>query len=85
MEELQHTNWGTVCDLAQGLGVSKLTIHKLIHVEKVIHLHSNAILPLLKEQNMLTRFLYAQSRLETGENVFKNAFNKIKVDKKWFL
>ena len=59
MEELRHTNRGTVRDLAQGLGVSKTTIHKLIRVEKVIFPHSNAIFPLLTEQDMLTRFFYA--------------------------
>ena len=85
MEELQHTNQGTVRDLAQGLGVSKSTIHKLIRVEKVIYPHSNALLPLLTEQDMLTRFFYARSRLETGENVFKGAFDKIHVDEKWFF
>ncbi|MCH99189.1 mariner transposase [Trifolium medium] len=77
----------TVRDLSTELNVSLGTLARYIK-SKRIRKHSNAIKPLLTEENKKGRLQFCISMLESSsidyDPIFKGMYNTIHIDEKWF-
>eukprot|EP00977_Amphora_coffeiformis_P017831 scaffold5966_cov121-Amphora_coffeaeformis.AAC.1 len=78
----------TIRDVADGLGVSKSTTHRIAKEEGLIFSHTSALKPILREQNKVAWLLYAADRVEKNEHdsclLYKSAYDEVHVDEKWF-
>ncbi|KAF2288317.1 hypothetical protein GH714_005981 [Hevea brasiliensis] len=73
--------------LANTLGLAKSIVHRIIK-DGSIQPHSNAIKPLLKDENKRARLEFCYSMIDKGTLVskpsFNNMYDRIHIDKKWF-
>lgn len=86
LEDLPVEERGTLRDMAGGLGVSRHVAQSLTK-EGVAVAHTSAIKPILTEEQMLTRMMYAAERLvqvPDGSYVYDMADDEMHADEKWF-
>ncbi|XP_044958187.1 uncharacterized protein LOC123409314 [Hordeum vulgare subsp. vulgare] len=77
----------TIRDVAGALNMAKTTVHRLLKEHELCK-HTNELKPMLTEENKKARVTYCISNLEPAsmpENpVFKDSFNVVHIDEKWF-
>ena len=77
----------TLRSLAGALNVNHATLHARLK-EGLIRRHSNAIKPLLKEENKISRLRFCLSMLDAGSlphaPKFVDMYNTVHIDEKWF-
>ena len=87
IDKLEYEKRGSIRDLADGLGVSRHTVATM-KKEGVIKPHSTAIKPMLNDEQMFSRVLYAVERLvekADGSFEYDAAYNEVYLDEKWFF
>jgi hypothetical protein len=91
MKAIPVTDRGTMRATAKNLGVALGTVHKFKKIG-LIKAHTNAIKPLLTEENKMMRLSYALDRVERvvvgpGQPPlyrFRGVYYEVHVDEKWF-
>jgi hypothetical protein len=74
----------TTRGLAKALGLAPSTIHRLIHIEKILKPHSAAVKPALTEENKYARYLFSLEHIDPRTGLYYSMMNTIHVDEKWF-
>jgi hypothetical protein len=76
----------TIRSAANAAGVSKSVLHRKLQTGE-IRRHTNAIKPLLTEENKLKRLKFALNEANSeslGPRVFADQFDRVHIDEKWF-
>ena len=83
VRELPLRSRSTVRLIQGAVGVSKTTIHRLIHHEKLLRPHTSAGKPMLTDVNKMARLEFCLN--ERGDNgMYNDMFDRVHVDEKWF-
>lgn len=87
---LSFRDRGTVRSTAKALGIPRSTIQRM-KKEGILKNHSNPLLPTLSEEQKVARVAYCLEEVfpvvneEDGKYYYKNQFDRIDVDEKWFF
>ena len=89
MQKLPIKERETYRGLAKQMGVSKTTLHRFCHKEKLLRKWRASLKPSLTENNKMERMEYALSMIQTptatrSPVAFKDALDMVHVDEKWF-
>ena len=86
---LPLSSWQTICGLSAEIGVPQSTIHRLLKEERCLRRLSSTVKPNLTDENKVARMIYALDKVhpvpnEEGKYHFKDQFDRVDVDEKWF-
>ncbi|KAJ0034587.1 hypothetical protein Pint_24912 [Pistacia integerrima] len=85
--EIPLRQWTTLDSLACSINMNKTTLFRRLK-SGAIRRHSNAIKPILKEENKRSRFQFCISMLDESsipqDPIFKGMYNIVHIDEKWF-
>ena len=79
---------GTLCDMANELGIGKSTLHRILWSETsssgscYLVPHTNSLLPLLTPEHMLAQVMYSLSKLDIDRGCFSSFLQDVHVDEK---
>ncbi|CAK8566041.1 unnamed protein product [Lathyrus sativus] len=87
MRDISLSKRRNLLSLSRALGISKTSLFRYVK-EGVLHCHSSALKPHLKDDNMKERLRFCLSILEESsiphDPKFKSMHNIVHIDEKWF-
>ncbi|OMO51720.1 hypothetical protein COLO4_37543 [Corchorus olitorius] len=81
--EIPLSRRSTLRSMADALKISKSTLHRLLKIGAILR-HSSPLRPNLTLEKKITRLRFCLKKLESNDSTFKDMYDTIHIDEKWF-